>query len=95
MSFKPLSDRLLVRPAQHSGVSKGGIYLPTEEVPCEGVVEAVGPGRTLDNGTLLPLGVEVGNTVVFSKRAGIELKLNEEKFLVLQLGEVLGIKDSQ
>lgn len=92
MLLKPLADRLVVRPAEHTGRSQGGVYLPTEETPYEGVVEAVGPGRMLDNGSVVPLTVNVGDTVVFTKHSGTEIKLGGEKFLVLHESDVIGVK---
>lgn len=92
MNLQPLRDQVLVRPAQHTEKSAGGIYLPTEEIPSEGEVLAVGSGFISENGMVLPLEVSVGDVVVFAKRAGTELKIEGEKYLVMHERDILAVK---
>lgn len=91
--LRPMGNRVLVKPAEHTGMSKGGIHLPNEELPTEGTVQAVGPGERTATGVLVPLEVNVGDRVVFSKRAGTEVKLEGEKLLLLHSDEILAVKE--
>lgn len=88
MPLKPIGDRIVVKAADGTNMTKGGLYLAKEEVPSQGTVLAVGPGLT-ENGVTVPLTVQVGDVVVFSKHAGAELKLEGEKFLVMRQDDVL------
>ena len=72
MKIRPLHDRVLVRRQDEEETSAGGILLPTtaQEKPNQGVVIAVGKGKVLDNGVVLPIDVKVGDIVIFGKYAG-------------------------
>jgi chaperonin GroES len=72
-------------------MTKSGIVLPetAKEKPQEGEVIAVGPGRLLENGTLVPLSIAVGDRVLYAKYAGTEIKLEEDEYLVLNDRDVL------
>ncbi len=86
MNIKPLADRVVVRVLAAEEVSKGGILLPdtaSKEKPQEGEIVAVGPGRILENGSLSPMEVKVGDRVIYSKYAGTEIKKDGEEYLVL------------
>ena len=92
-NLKPLGSRVVIEPLESEDVTAGGIVLPetAKEKPQKGKVVAVGSGRLLDNGQKVPLEVKVGDTVIFSKYAGTEIKLNDEKYLILSEKEVLAI----
>ena len=74
--YLPLADRVLVNPFDPEDKSPGGIIIPTtgQEGPLRGEVVAVGPGRVLDNGTLVPVNVQVGDVVIYPKYAGQEVR---------------------
>lgn len=86
MKLKPLYDHVIVSRAKADTVSKGGIYIPptAQEKTSEGVVIAVGPGKVLGNGSLHPLDVQVGDTVLFDKYGATEIKVNGEEYIVLR-----------
>lgn len=90
----PLGNRLLVKPSTKEQVTKSGIVLPdtAKEKPQEGTVIAVGSGKLLDDGRRIPLDVQPGQTVVFAKYAGTEIKLEDEEYLILKEDDVLAIK---
>src|SRR2546426_10642204 len=92
-SLKPLGDRLVIRPTPREEMTKSGIVLPdtAKERPQEGTILAVGPGRTLDDGSKEPIEVSVGQKVLFQKYAGKEVKLDEEELLMLSQKDVLAI----
>lgn len=89
--FQPLGDRLVVKPIEREETTKSGIVLPdtAKERPQEGEVLAVGSGRTTDDGKRIPLEVQVGEVVVYSKYAGTEFKEEEEDLLILRESDVL------
>ncbi|MEX0710259.1 MAG: co-chaperone GroES [Chloroflexota bacterium] len=91
--LKPLGDRLVVRPSEREEMTKSGIVLPdtVKERPQEGTILAVGPGRTLDDGTREPIEVAVGEKILFQKYAGTEFKLDEEDLLILSQKDVLAV----
>ncbi len=90
MALKVLGDHVLVRPDEEEA-TRGGILLPdtAREKPQRGTVMAVGEGRRLDNGKIVPLEVKVGDRVIFSKYGGIEVKDGDEEYLVLGIDSVL------
>ena len=92
VGFKPLGNRVVVEPMEgDEQVSAGGIYIPdtAKEKPQEGTVVAVGPGRVTDEGNHVPMELEVGDTVVYSKYAGTEYKDGEIEYLVLREDDIL------
>ena len=93
MKFKPLHDRVLVRRTEEEEVSAGGIVLPgsATEKPSQGEVVAVGPGKRQENGDLLPIGVSVGDIVVFGQYGGNEIKIDGEDYLILSENDIFGI----
>ncbi|HEV8196967.1 MAG TPA: co-chaperone GroES [Gemmatimonadales bacterium] len=90
---RPLHDRLLVRRIEETETAKGGIIIPdtAKEKPQKGEVLAVGNGKILDNGTKIPLDVQVGNTILFGKYTGTDIKIDGEEVLILREDEVLAI----
>ena len=93
MSFKPLGDRVLVQRVEASEEVRGGIVIPdtAKEKPQEGVVKAVGEGRTLDSGQKVAMCVKAGDKVLFGKYSGTEIKLDDEEYLIMSESEILGI----
>ncbi|REI31724.1 co-chaperone GroES [Staphylococcus felis] len=91
--LKPLGSRIVVERKEQEQTTKSGIVLTdtAKEKSNEGVVVAVGPGRTLDNGQRLEIEVNVGDRVVYNQYAGIEIKRDDTKYLVLNEEEVLAI----
>src|SRR5947199_2578384 len=89
----PLGDRVLVRPKQKDAMTKSGILIPetANEKPQEGEVIAVGSGRVLDDGTRLSVEIKVGQSVLYSKYAGTEFKLDDEEYLIFREPDVLAI----
>jgi chaperonin GroES len=90
---RPLHDRLLVRRIEENETAKGGIIIPdtAKEKPQKGEVLAVGNGKILDNGTKVPLDVQVGNKILFGKYTGTDIKIDGEEVLILREDEVLAI----
>ena len=90
---RPLHDRLLVRRIEENETAKGGIIIPdtAKEKPQKGEVLAVGNGKILDNGTKIPLDVQVGNKILFGKYTGTEIKIDGEDVPILREDEVLAI----
>jgi chaperonin GroES len=93
--LKPLADRIIVKPSEAEEVTKGGIVLPdsAQEKPREGEVIAVGPGKVLENGTLVPVEVKVGDKVMYAKYGGTEIKIGREEYVILRQDDVLAISD--
>ncbi len=93
MAIQPLGDRILVKSLEREEKSPGGIILPdtAQEKPQEGKVIAVGKGRLLENGSMKPLEVKVGDTVLFAKYAGAEVTHEEKEFLILREEDILAV----
>src|ERR671918_1734251 len=91
-SIKPLEDRVLVRPEEGEPRTASGIVIPdtAKEKPQEGTVLAVGPGR-FEDGNRVPLDVQVGDKVLYSKYGGTEVKYAGEEYLVLSARDVLAV----
>ncbi len=90
--FKPLGNRIVVEPSEEAAqMTTGGIYIPdtAKEKPQEGTVVAVGPGKLTDDGKRVPMEIEVGDTVVYSKYGGTEYKAGETEYMVLREDDVL------
>ena len=92
-SLKPLGDRVIVKPKAKEEMTRSGIVLPDTagEKPQEGDVLAVGPGRVLDNGKRVEMEVKSGDTVLFAKYAGTDIKIEGEDHLILREDDVLGV----
>src|SRR6266576_2005088 len=91
--FTPLHDRILVRRVEEAGTTRGGLIIPdsAKDKPQEGTVISVGKGKTNDEGKLFPLAVKEGDSILFGKYSGTEIKLDGEDFLIMKEEEVLGI----
>jgi chaperonin GroES len=94
VSIKPLEDRIVVKPLDAEQTTASGLVIPdtAKEKPQEGEVLAVGPGRFDDDGEKrIPLDVKVGDTVLYSKYGGTEVKYSGEEFLILSARDVLAV----
>ncbi len=93
MKFRPLHDRVVIRRAEGNVKSKGGIIIPdnAKEKPQEGEVVAVGPGLRDDTGELIPLDVKAGDTVLFGKWSGTEVRIDGEDLIIMKEADVMGI----
>lgn len=93
LSLKPLGDRVVVKPKGRDEQTRGGIILPDTagEKPQQGEVLSVGPGRRLDNGSLVALDIKVGDTVLFAKYSGTEFKHEDADLLILNERDVLAV----
>jgi len=94
VSIKPLEDRIMVQPLDAEQTTASGLVIPdtAKEKPQEGKVLAVGPGRFDDAGAKrIPLDVKVGDTVIYSKYGGTEVKYNGEEYLLLSARDILAI----
>jgi chaperonin GroES len=93
VSFKPLGDRVVVKPIAKEEITKSGIVLPdtAQEKPQEGTIIAVGTGRMLEDGKRVPLEVKKGDRVLFAKYAGTEVKRDDEELLILTESNILAI----
>jgi chaperonin GroES len=93
INLKPLGDRVVVEPIEREQTTSSGIILPetAKEKPQEGKVLAVGPGRRDDAGKRIAMDVSVGESVLFAKYAGTEVKLDDKKLLILKESDILAI----
>jgi len=93
MKIRPLQDRIMVKRLEEEQKTKGGIIIPdtAKEKPIEGKVVAVGKGKVMEDGKVLPLDVKVGDKVLFSKYGGTEVKIDGEEYLIMREDDILGI----
>jgi chaperonin GroES len=94
MNLKPLEDRIVVQPNEAEQTTASGLVIPdtAKEKPQQGKVLAVGPGKRTENtGELVPLGIDVGQTVLYSKYGGTEVTVDGEDLLILASRDVLAI----
>ncbi len=93
ISFKPLGGRVLIEPIEQEEVTSGGIVLPetAKEKPQQGKVLAAGPGDRNEKGERIAMDVKVGDTVLFAKYSGTEVKMDGKKLLILRESDLLGI----
>ncbi len=93
MKIRPLHDRVVVKRKEEETKTAGGIVLPgsAAEKPSQGEVLAVGPGKVQDNGTVRPVGLKVGDKVLFGKYASNTVKIGEEELLILSESEIYGV----
>ncbi|HEY3344286.1 MAG TPA: co-chaperone GroES [Anaerolineaceae bacterium] len=97
ISFKPLGSRVVVEPIEQDEVTPGGIVLPetAKEKPQKGKVLSVGLGDRNDKGERVPMDVAGGDTVLFAKYAGTEIKVDGKKLLILRESDLLAIVDEK
>ena len=94
LNIKPLGDRVLVRPISKEEKTKSGIIIPdtaTKERPEEGEILAIGPGKLDENGKRIPMEIEVGQKVMFTKYGPSEVKIDGEELLVVKEDDILAI----
>ena len=95
ISIKPLGNRVVVEPEEQEDMTSGGIVLPetAKEKPQQGKILAAGPGERDDDGKRIPMDVKEGDTVLFAKYSGTEIKLDGKKVLILRESDLLAIVD--
>jgi chaperonin GroES len=95
MKFRPLHDRVVIRRAEGDVTSKGGIIIPdtAREKPQEGEVIAVGPGARDESGKLVPLDVKAGDSILFGKWSGTEVKIDGEDLIIMKEADIMGVVD--
>ena len=94
MNIKPLGDRVIVKPLAEEEITASGIVLPDtvdKEKPEQGEVVAVGPGKRLDNGEIVPVSVKVGDKVVFRQYSPDEIKVDGDEVLVISESDIIGL----
>ena len=93
MKIKPLSDRVVIKPAPADEKVQGGIIIPdtAKEKPQKGKIVAVGPGKTSDAGELIKMSVKVGDTVLYGKYFGTEVTIDNEDYLIVRESDILAV----
>ena len=95
-NITPLHDRVILRRIEEGEQIRGGIIIPdsAKEKPQEGEVVAAGNGKRLENGTMVPLDVKVGDRILFGKYSGSDIKLDGDEYMIMREDEVLGVLDA-
>ena len=93
MKINPLSDRIVVKPAEAEEKTKGGLYLPdtAKEKPVWGEVIATGPGKTTDDGKKVAMEVKVGDKVLYGKYSGTEISVDGQEVLIMRESDIFAI----
>lgn len=93
MNLRPLYDRIVVRRIEQKEQVQGGIIIPdsAKEKPQEGEVVAVGKGKRLEDGSVVPLDVKAGGRILFGKYSGSDIKMDGQEYLIMREDEVLGV----
>ena len=96
MKIRPLYDRIVVKRIEEQETVRGGIIIPdsAKEKPQEGEVVAVGNGKRLEDGKVVPLDVKVGDRILFGKYSGSDIKLDGDEYMIMREDEVLGVLDA-
>jgi chaperonin GroES len=96
VKIRPLYDRIVVKRIEQQEQLQGGLYIPdtAKEKPQEGEVMAVGKGKRLEDGKVVPLDVQVSDRILFGKYSGSDIKLDNEEYLIMREDEVFGILES-
>lgn len=94
IKLQPLADRVLVKPIEKEEMTKSGIYIPdtAKEKPQEGEVIAVGPGKMSEDGKRIVMDIKVGDTVIYAKYGGMEIKIDDEELIILRESDILAKK---
>ena len=97
MKFRPLHDRVVVRRIEEESKSKGGIIIPdtAKEKPMEGEVIAIGPGGRDEAGKLIPIDLKVGDTILFGKWSGTEVKIDGAELLIMKESDIMGVVEGK
>ena len=95
LNIKPLGDRILVEPVEEKETKKGGIIIPdtAKEKPQEGIIIALGTGKTNDDGKKIPFEVKKGDRVLVSKYGGTEIKIDGKEYKILSSDDILAVLD--
>ena len=93
MNIRPLHDRVVVKRMEEERTSAGGIVIPDSatEKPSRGEILSIGKGKVAENGDVRPLDVKVGDTVLFGKYSGTEIKIDGEEVLVMREDDIMGV----
>ena len=93
MNFRPLHDRVVVRRLEEEQKTAGGIIIPdtAKEKPMQGEVVSVGPGARTEDGKLIPLDVKAGDTILFGKWSGTEVKIDGVELLIMKESDIMGV----
>ncbi len=93
MNLRPLQDRIIVKRVEEETKTAGGLFIPetAKEKPQRGEIVAVGNGKKTEDGKVLPLDVKVGDTVLFGKYAGTEIKVDGNDFLMMREDDILAV----
>jgi chaperonin GroES len=93
MNIRPLHDRVILKRMEEETTSAGGIVIPDSaaEKPMRGKIIATGNGKRMENGEIIPLDVKTGDTVLFGKYSGTEVKMNGEELLVMREEDIMGV----
>jgi chaperonin GroES len=96
VKIRPLYDRIVVKRIEQQEQLQGGLYIPdsAKEKPQEGEVVAVGKGKRLEDGKVVPLDVQVSDRILFGKYSGSDIKLDGDEFLIMREDEVLGVLEA-
>jgi chaperonin GroES len=97
MNIRPLHDRVIVKRLEEDRTSPGGIVIPdtAAEKPVQGKIVAVGQGKILENGQVRPCDIKVGDTILFGKYSGTEVKLEGEDLVVMREEDVMAVIESK
>ena len=93
MNLRPLQDRIIVKRVEEETKTAGGLFIPetAKEKPQRGKIVAVGNGKKTEDGKVLPLDVKVGDTVLFGKYSGTEIKVDGDDFLMMREDDILAV----
>ncbi len=96
MKFRPLHDRVLVRRIEEDETTTGGIIIPdtAKDKPMQGEILAVGPGARNDKGEIVPLGVKVGDLVLFGKWSGNEVTIDGDELAIMKESDIMGVLET-
>ena len=97
INVRPLHDRIIVQRLEEEEQPVGGIIIPdtAKEKPQQGKVVAVGKGKVKDDGDILPMDVKAGDTILFGKYSGQEIKLEGDDYLIMREDDVLGVVNTK
>ena len=96
LKLRPLGDRVVVEPLEQEERTESGLFIPetAKEKPQRGKILAIGDGRRDDDGNRIPMDVKVGETILFAKYGGTEIKLDTQKILILKESDILAVVDA-
>ena len=97
MNIRPLYDRIVVKRVEEQETKIGGLFIPdsAKEKPQEGEVFAVGKGKRLEDGKIIPLDVKAGDRILFGKYSGSEIKIDGQEYIIMREDEVLGVLEGK